>query len=165
MDVSRKALAKTFIYFLLFGFFIIYTFYFSRFVQFPFATTPIVFSQNQSPPASPATFSATQNKSFSIRIVPTGEPVDQDNVYFIIGRNITNIITTLGRCANGGQVACTWNDSVEVFRINFTAETFDEAGKRRGSGRVCHRLRFVNDTNTIQYTLDKANPSLSCSGN
>jgi len=160
-NLSKKAMSKIAVYLLLFSFFIIYTTYFSQFVQFIFAATPIVFSQNESTPVSPTTYSYQQNKSFSLLITPTDTPVDQSGVIFQLGRNITSSYTNFTRCSNGGQLACTWNDSVGVFRISFTAEMFDRAGVSNFTWFANDSTNVWNSTQTVQYTLNKAAPSLS----
>jgi len=160
--INKKALAKISIYIMIVIFFALYQFYFiSNNTELIFAATPIVFSGNQSTPASPSTYSATTNKSFSLIITPTDAPVDSNGVIFQLGRNITSSYTNFTRCANGGQTGCTWNDSVGVFRINFTGPVFDQSGVSNFTWFANDSANMWNNTDIVQYTLNQGNPTLT----
>jgi hypothetical protein len=159
-NLNKKALSKITIYLLIFSFFVAYATYFFQHVQFIFAATPIVFSQNESTPASPTTFSSTQNKSFSIVITPTNTPVDPNGIIFQLGRNITKTYTNYTRCQNAGQVNCTWNNSVGVFQIIFTYSVFDQAGESNFTWFANDTSNIWNKTETVQYTLNNGTPTL-----
>ena len=126
---------------------------------------PPVFIQNESTPASPATYSSATNKSFSINITDPGGNTVVNGAIFQLGRNISKTYTNFTRCANGGQVACTWNDTPTSFKINFTAEVFDQAGTSNFTWFANDTLGGGNKTQTIQYTLNKAIPNLTLSNN
>jgi len=63
------------------------------------------------------------------------------------------------------SVACTWNTSPSVFIINFTAQIFDQAGISNYTWFANDSSGFGNATQTIQYTLNKAMPTLVLSNN
>ncbi|OGM93010.1 hypothetical protein A2935_03790 [Candidatus Wolfebacteria bacterium RIFCSPLOWO2_01_FULL_47_17b] len=157
---GSKALSKIAAY-LLISFFVVYQLYFLGNTQLIFAATPIVFDLNQSTPASPATYIANQNKSFSVSITPASAPADANGVIFQIGRNITLAYSNVTRCANGGQTACTWNDSVGVFRINFTEAQFDRAGVSNFTWFANDSSGAGNKTDTIRYALNQNSSTLN----
>ncbi|HLC39504.1 MAG TPA: hypothetical protein VJJ76_01330 [archaeon] len=154
--LNRKALSKLTIYLLILGFYAIYQVYFLQYAQITFAATPIVFSQNQSTPASQSQENPNQNKSFSIRITPTSAPVDRNGVIFQLGRNSTGSYFNYTRCQNGGQAGCTWNNSVGVFRINFTGIGFGGAGSYNLTWYSNDSINKWNKTQTVVYVLAQA---------
>ncbi|MBS3055610.1 MAG: hypothetical protein J4452_03930 [Candidatus Aenigmarchaeota archaeon] len=159
---NKKALSSVFIYSFVLIFFTIYVLYFSRFVQYSFAATPI-FTQNQSTPTSPNTFSNWANISFSVNITANGAgaagPIDANGVIFQIGRNISFTYQNITKCATPAEIACTWNTSPTVWIINFTPQTFDQAGVSNFTWFSNDSNNFGNKTQTVRYTLNKANPS------
>lgn len=163
-----KGLAKITIYSLILSFFIIYQFYLLSHAGIIFAATPS-FVGNESTPVSPATYSNSTNKSFSVVIDTTSRtvaaPVDPNGVIFQIGRNISSAYTNFTKCATPVGIACTWNTSPSVFIINFTAQTFDQAGISNYTWFANDSSGFGNATQTIQYTLNKAIPTLVLSNN